>query len=140
MPKSYIPKKVQKELEKLAKGCCEYCKCIEAYIPARHTNEHIIPTSKDGSDQLKNLARACGACNGSKYNFITAIDPISGETVPLFHPRKDNWYAHFKWSDNLLLMEGLTAIGRATIEKLKTNRPETVNLRRVLIGHGHPPD
>ncbi len=86
------------------------------------------------------MARACDVCNGSKYIAPTAIDPKSNKTVPLFHPRKDNWHAHFKWSDDLLKMEGLTSIGRATINRLKTNRKEIMNLRSVLIGHRHPPD
>ncbi|MFK7980196.1 MAG: HNH endonuclease [Saprospiraceae bacterium] len=140
MPKIYLPKEIRNALEKLANGCCEYCKCLEDYVPGRHSNEHIIPTSRGGSNKLENLARACGACNGSKYIATTAIDSKSNKIVPLFHPRKDNWHSHFKWSDDLLKMEGLTSIGRATINRLKTNRKEIMNLRSVLIGHGHPPD
>lgn len=35
---------------------------------------------------------------------------------------------------------GLTPTGRATVEALRLNRPEVVNLRRLLFAHGeHPP-
>ena len=98
------------------------------------------PHSLGGTNELLNLAKACDACNGSKHTAISAPDPLTNQAVPLFHPRKDNWHDHFKWSDDLLRMEGLTPIGRATIARLKTNRPAIVNLRRVLIGFGHPPD
>lgn len=87
-----------------------------------------------------NLARACQACNGSKYTATTAIDPISGEEVPLFHPRKEDWNDHFKWTTDLLRMEGISPTGRATIIRLKTNRPALINLRQLLINNGHPPD
>lgn len=60
--------------------------------------------------------------------------------VSLFHPRKDNWKDHFKWSDDFLFMEGVTPTGRATIIRLKTNRTAIVNLRKILIGNGHPPE
>ncbi|MEM8529053.1 MAG: HNH endonuclease [Bacteroidota bacterium] len=124
----------------MAKGCCEYCKCLEKFSPSEFTNDHIIPISLGGTNDLMNLARACQACNGSKYTATTAIDPISGEEVPLFHPRKEDWNDHFKWTTDLLRMEGISPTGRATIIRLKTNRPALINLRQLLINNGHPPD
>ena len=36
---------------------------------------------------------------------------------------------------------GQTPIGRATVEALKLNRQELINLRQLLIGAGeHPPE
>ena len=139
MNRTYIPKAIRDEIERLSRGCCEYCKYLQMYSPSKFANEHIIPLVLGGTNELSNLAKACSACNSSKYTAINALDPETNETVPLFHPRKDNWEEHFQWSDDLLEMEGLTPIGRATILRLKTNRPEIVNLRRVLIGLGHPP-
>ena len=49
------------------------------------------------------------------------IDPVDGNEVRLFHPRKDNWQNHFAWSDDSSQIIGLTAIGRATINTLKMN-------------------
>lgn len=140
MPRPYIRKAILKELDNLAKGYCEYCKCIEDYIPGRNAIEHIIPIKLGGSSELENLAKACDACNGSKHIATTAHDPVTNQIVSLFHPRKNKWNNHFKWSKDLLKMEGITPIGRATIIRLKTNRIETVNLRSILIGHGHPPN
>lgn len=93
-----------------------------------------------GSNDLSNLAKACYGCNGSKFTAINALDPITNQIVPLFHPRKDTWKDHFKWSEDYLLMIGLTPKGRATILRLKTNRPAQINLRKVTLGLGHPPD
>lgn len=140
MANVYIPKHIQDEVERLSKGCCEYCKYLQMYSPSKFVNEHIIPLILGGSSEVSNLAKACSACNGSKYTAITAIDPITNKIVPLFHPRKQIWEDHFRWSKNLLLMEGITPTGRATILKLKTNRPRLINLRRVLIGLEHPPN
>lgn len=140
MPKIYLPKAVQKELDKLANGCCEYCKYLQFYSPVRFSNEHIIPLIQNGTNDLENLAKACQACNNSKHTAISALDSITNEVVPLFHPRKDNWNEHFKWSDDLLTMVGLTPTGRATIIRLKTNRQRIQNFRKIAIGGGHPPD
>jgi 5-methylcytosine-specific restriction endonuclease McrA len=127
-------------LKQLAKGCCEYCKCLEKFSPSEFTTDHIIPISLGGTNNLLNLARACQACNGSKYTATTAIDPASGDEVPLFHPRKDKWNNHFEWTKDLLQMRGKSPTGRATIVRLKTNRPAFINLRQLLIDNGHPPD
>jgi hypothetical protein len=47
---------------------------------------------------------------------------------------------HFAWSDDFLLIVGLTATGRATIDALQLNRPELFKLRGALLLIGeHPP-
>lgn len=69
-----------------------------------------------------------------------AIDPVSGDTVPLYHPRKQRWNNHFAWNDDFTLIIGLTPTGRSTVEALQLNREGVVNLRRVLYAIGeHPP-
>ncbi len=58
----------------------------------------------------------------------------------LYHPRRDRWLDHFRWSENLLEIVGITAIGRVTVERLKLNRERVVNLREVLLMvDKHPP-
>jgi hypothetical protein len=65
---------------------------------------------------------------------------VSGERVPLYHPRKHAWRAHFAWNEERTRALGLTAIGRATIVALDLNRTGVVNLRRVPYAFGeHPP-
>jgi 5-methylcytosine-specific restriction endonuclease McrA len=114
-----------------AKGRCEYCLCPLDFSPGPFSVEHIIPKSKGGSDDDDNLAFACQGCNGRKYNHIRAKDPLSDNFVPLYHPRKDNWQNH---------LIALSPTGRATIDRLKLNRKEVVNLRKLLIMiREHPP-
>jgi len=72
---------------------------------------------------------ACPSCNRYKGVSQTAIDPESGQEVPLFHPRKDRWEDHFAWDQEKTVIEGLTSTGRATIEKLRMNRVQLVRLR-----------
>jgi hypothetical protein len=98
-----------------AHGICEYCRSPE------------------------NLAFACQGCNNHKYTKTDAIDPVSGEVMPLFHPRRDRWRDHFVWSHDFSRIIGLTAKGRATVETLRLNRPGLVNLRRALFLHGEHP-
>jgi HNH endonuclease len=96
--------------------------------------------AEGGDTTLENLALACGGCNGHKHAKIQAIDPISKSQVPLYHPRQQNWYAHFTWSVDTLKIVGITTTGRATVNALKLNRDGVINLRKLLILAGlHPP-
>jgi ribosomal protein L33 len=123
-----------------AEDCCEYCYSQARFSADSFSIEHIIPRSKGGTDHLDNLALACQGCNNRKYSDIDAIDPVSGERVPLFHPRQHQWKDHFAWNDDFTLVIGLTPTGRATTEKLSLNRYGVVNLRRALRSIGaHPP-
>lgn len=89
---------------------------------------------------LTNLCLACPTCNRYKAIRQTADDPVTGETVPLFHPQQDKWDKHFTWSENKTTIEGLTAIGRATIAALKMNREQIVRVRRMWVKmRVHPP-
>jgi HNH endonuclease len=123
-----------------ARGRCEYCLCLAAYSSDPFSVEHIRPRVTGGTDHSSNLAFSCLGCNNFKYTATEATDPTTGETVPLYNPRKHQWRDHFAWSEDLLEMTGLTPVGRATISKLQLNRPGVLNLRRVLRREGeHPP-
>jgi hypothetical protein len=140
MTKRRIPSKLQRLVKERALGYCEYCVCPEAHSTQSHSNEHITPEVVGGPTTEDNLALACQGCNNKKYNKTHAIDPVSGETVPLFHPRKDDWHEHFAWNPDCLTLIGLTSTGRATIETLDLNRAGVINLRRMLFREGlHPP-
>jgi len=86
------------------------------------------------------LAFACQHCNNCKYDKLESVDPLSNKLIPLFHPRKQDWIDHFTWSKNYLHVIGISAIGRATVNCLKVNRQEAINLRAALVAYGaHPP-
>jgi hypothetical protein len=77
---------------------------------------------------------------GSKYDRIDAYDPLSGELVPLYHPRQQLWSNHFVWSTDFTEIIGISPVGRATIDRLCLNRSGVVNFRRVLRSMNlHPP-
>jgi hypothetical protein len=102
--------------------------------------EHITPRSREGDSSPENLALSCQGCNNHKYNHTQGVDPPTGVTVPLFHPRRERWRDPFAWSDDATLILGLSPIGRATVASLQLNRPALVNLRRILVAAGeHPP-
>ena len=103
--------------------------------------EHLIPQSKGGSDDPSNLWLACPVCNKHKSDKTSAVDPETGETVPLFNPRTQNWFEHFRWSDDGLYILGLTPVGRATVVALHFNdNPNVLVVRGNWVRAGwHPP-
>jgi hypothetical protein len=124
-----------------AHGICEYCRSPESYTPDTFEMEHIVPLVSDGSNEFTNLAFSCGGCNGRKGVKMTGLDPLTLQTVALFHPRQDRWRVHFHWNADATLLEGITPTGRATIAALQLNRLGCVNLRIALIALGmHPID
>ncbi len=131
--------KQRRVVEERAQHRCEYCVCPAEFAPQTFNVDHVIPLSKGGKTTLDNLALACG-CNNFKAKLTHALDPKTNRVVPLFNPRRQKWSRHFAWSDDYLRIIGLSAIGRATIEALKLNRKELVNLRGALLLSGdHPP-
>jgi hypothetical protein len=92
--------------------------------------DHIIPLKHRGDDHTENLAIACIDCNLAKGPNIAGIDPSDGQLVPLYHPRQDRWEEHFEW--NGLRLVGTTATGRTTIEVLRMNPDEQLQLRAAL--------
>ena len=140
MPESRVTAQQKKAVAERANGCCEYCRSQVRFAIQPFSIEHIIPRSAGGETVLDNLALSCQGCNNHKYNKTEGRDPVSGDTVPLYHPRKQRWSNHFAWNDDFTLIIGLTPIGRSTVEALQLNREGIVNLRRVLYAMGeHPP-
>jgi hypothetical protein len=109
---------------------------------ARLEIEHIIPLSEGGNNAETNLWLACPLCNRDKSNRTLAVDPETGETVPLFNPRTQSWSDHFRWSDDSIRIVGRTAVGRATVATLHlSDDPDALAVRSywVLVGW-HPPE
>ncbi len=122
-----------------ARGHCEYCHSQARFATQSFTVEHILPRYIGGETTLDNLALACFGCNGHKHTKTHAPDPETGVKVTLFHPRRELWAAHFTWSAEYTHIIGLTPTGRATVAALHLNRPELINLRRVLHAVGEHP-
>ncbi len=123
-----------------AGGCCEYCRCPERFAAQPHSIEHIQPRAQEGTDDPGNLALACQGCNNHKYAKTEAVSELTGETVPLFHPREMNWEEHFGWSNVYSEVIPLSAVGRVTVRELRLNRTGVCNVRRILYAAGeHPP-
>ena len=105
---------------------CEYCRMHQSLQGGTFHVEHILPSSRGGPTELDNLALACPACNSKKSDHTHAVDPETGAPVCLFHPRRDQWQAHFEWQEHQVV--GRTPIGRATVRHLDLN-----HWRRILI-------
>lgn len=78
---------------------------------------------------MENSALACRSCNVFKSDAIEAIDPSTGNIVPIFNPRADVWTTHFAVDDDNRIV-GQTATGRATIIRLNINAERQVAARR----------
>ena len=140
MAKTYISATIKSLVIKRSKGYCEYCKCPSDFSTELFSIEHILPRSKEGLNEIDNLAYACIGCNIYKSNKTEYLDVVSQELSPLYNPRSMNWNDHFIWDELLTSIVGKTSIGRATIEAIRLNRKPLKNLRRALIAIGeHPP-
>ncbi len=140
MSEPRVPVTLKRRVDARAAGCCEYCRSPASISSQPFSVEHIFPKARGGSSTADNLALACQGCNNHKYDKIEAIDPASGDLVPVYHPRRDRWRDHFACSDDFAWILGVSATGRATVVALHLNREGLVNLRRVLhLAGKHPP-
>ena len=136
------PSKAQliQRVRRRARGCCEYCQSQERVVGEEFTIDHVLSRAKGGRGELSNLALCCYVCNPLKSDKTEAPDPLTGNVVPLFNPRRRRWSAHFEWSDDGLLIVGKTPVGRATVETLQLNRPSLLIARQTWVRWGvHPP-
>jgi hypothetical protein len=134
-----LSKRRKEAAARVAGELCEYCRSLLRFSPDPFSIEHIVPRSRGGSDDPENLALSCQGCNGRKYTDVEALDPSTGMTAPLFHPRRHEWGEHFAWSVDFSLILGLTPTGRATVERLQLNRSGVIRLRQALASLGHHP-
>lgn len=108
----------------------EYCRLDQRHSRLAFHLEHIVAKQHGGGEAEDNLALACHRCNLHKGPNLSGIDPDTGTLVPLFHPRRDLWREHFELRS--IRIEGLTPIGRATIQVLAMNDARRVELRIAL--------
>lgn len=101
--------------------------------------DHLLPRSLGGTTTEDNLWLACSLCNDHKSNRFLIIDPFTGKTVRVFNPRHQEWAQHFAWAEGATRIDGMTAIGRATVAALQLNQPSLVLARRLWVAAGwHP--
>lgn len=140
MPDKRVTTSQRQIVAERARDCCEYCQSQARFATQSFSVEHVRPRSQQGETILDNLALACQGCNGHKHTKIEGYDAVTKEVVPLYHPRKDKWAAHFQWNEDYSLIVGISPTGRATVGVLQLNRDGLVNLRRILYQMGeHPP-
>ncbi|MDE2821674.1 MAG: HNH endonuclease signature motif containing protein [Chloroflexota bacterium] len=136
---AWIPARLRQQVNERARGQCEYCQTQES-ITIEMVIDHIIPLTRKGETSLSNLSLSCVGCNMFKRDFVAAIDPETGAETTLFNPRIQNWNDHFSWDDEKTRLVGLTAVGRATVSRLRMNRRGAVRARQRWVDAGlHPP-
>ena len=96
----------------------------------------MVPLSRGGVDDESNLALACRACNLYKADRLTGVDEETQAVVSLFHPRQERWEEHFGIDRETGEIQGLTAMGRATIARLQINTPLQLAARQQWIQMG----
>lgn len=80
------------------------------------------------------LALSCSLCNKHKGSDLASYDPETGEIVPLYLPRLNEWNEHFCLSEAEFVP--LTAIGRVLFRLLQFNRKDRVEERQLLLEAG----
>jgi hypothetical protein len=133
LPGPGVPHRLYPAVARRARHRCEYCRAPESIFNIEFEVEHIVPRASGGPDELPNLALACRSGNLRKGTGQRARDPRTSDLVPLFNPREDAWGEHFQLSLRSFQVEGLTAVGRATVRRLGMNRPVALRARRLWV-------
>lgn len=113
-----------------ARERCEYCRAPEQVFNFAFEVEHVAPRAGGGDDTLDNLALACESCNLYKSDTTSGWDAEEAQDVPLFHPRRDRWEEHFQFDPETGELRGLSAVGRATVTRLRMNSGFQLRARR----------
>jgi len=129
-----LPEDLLHAVRARAAARCQYCLMHESLQGATFHIEHVIPLCRGGRSDLENLALACPGCNLHKADRITITDPATGDDVPLFHPLRQAWSEHFRFKGYQI--QGLTAVGRATVAALNMNHPRRQRIREVEDAFG----
>jgi hypothetical protein len=106
---------------------CEYCLLSQIGQEATFHVDHVLAEANGGKTVEQNLALACVSCSLRKEARQTGVDPETRRRVPLFHPRRAGWDEHFRWDG--VEVEGITAVGRATVAVLRLNRASILVIR-----------
>jgi hypothetical protein len=140
MNKARVGKRLRAQVFADAAGRCGYCQSSEEITGTALEIEHLVPEIQGGLTVRENLWAACRQCNVLKGDRMLAVDPLTGEQVSLFNPRREAWASHFAWEDSGRRIAGQTPAGRATVVALSLNRALLTRARTRWIAAGwHPP-
>jgi hypothetical protein len=140
MSQKDLPRELVERVRLQAGNRCGYCLCPQHLVIMPLEIEHLLPRGRGGNSEESNLWLACRQCNNAKSDQVEMADPRTGQVVPLFHPRRDSWWTHFRWSRDGTRIIGRTPIGRATVLALNLNNRLAIEVRRNWISAGwHPP-
>lgn len=132
-----VPANLRRQIVQRANNRCEYCRLSQEGQEAAFHVDHIRPSIAGGATHIDNLALACVSCSLRKGARQTGFDLENDNEATIFHPRIENWHAHFRWDGEVLI--GITSIGRATISALNMNRPLILAIRREEVLRGRHP-
>jgi 5-methylcytosine-specific restriction endonuclease McrA len=128
---------LRREVRERARERCEYCLIAESEAFGPHEPDHLIAFKHGGETSSANLVLACFDCNRFKGADIASLDPLTGELVPLFNPRTQQWAEHFQLDEYHIIP--LTAVGRATERLLKLNIAKRLQAREESTALGSYP-
>jgi hypothetical protein len=132
---TYIPEPLRQLVAERSEGRCEYCRLHQDDTFFTHEVDHIYAEKHGGPTIDGNLCAACADCNRHKGSDICSLDPLTGDVVTLYHPRRDRWVDHFQLLETGVI-EARTPRGRVTARLLQMNRLDLVADRARLIALG----
>ena len=140
MTRPRIPTSLRLRVIAAGRGRCAYCQTLTTVTGARFVIDHIVPVALGGPTWWDNLCLSCHSCNEFKGARRSGRDLQTGRLVALFHPRRQRWSRHFRWSWDGVTVVGLTPTGRATVDTLQMNHSAIVAARARWVAIGwHPP-
>ncbi|HRI62070.1 MAG TPA: hypothetical protein PK228_20160 [Saprospiraceae bacterium] len=118
---------ITKALLDMSSGKCCYCECNIAEESKYMEVEHFHPKNpyEDEVVVWENLLPSCKRCNGNKSDHDTVNEPI-------IHPVNDDPREHLEFK--AYRFYGKTSIGKMTIEIVKLNERQRLQLKRWEIG------
>jgi 5-methylcytosine-specific restriction endonuclease McrA len=128
MSRPYVSVQLAAQILADAGHRCGYCCTDERLTGSPLSIEHILPIAAGGPTERENRWRSCRECNERKGAQMQAADPESGEVVDLYNPRTQRWADHFRWSE-----DGLLVIGLTTVDEPRSLR--LISIDRIRLSH-----
>ncbi len=110
---SQISDSLRQKTTERADHCCEYYLFPQSMALHKHEIDHIVPIQHGGETSEDNLALSCMRCNRYKGPNIGSFDQETGQLVPFYHPRKNQWTSHFTLVG--AIVQPITAEAKVTV-------------------------